>query len=193
MLIEPREADWKKVVAHWLPCPAGHLLSTLTSLDRKNILASIPPKATFFRSALSNFWKLKISMDLDSVQAKVKEHDFYRAIPLFRNKFFRLRTRLLPLWTRLHFDTIGSILNPSTGLPLTRAELKDKVSEEDPTIPRSRIHALASILQRYQSRIPASLTSLLTLTRNYSSGEIVRYIDDVSEEHYAIIRGQRWL
>ena len=65
--------------------------------------------------------------------------------------------------------------------------------EEDPTTPRSRIYALASILQRYQTRIPASLTSLLTIPRKYTSGEIVRFIDDVSEEHYAIIRGQRWL
>ena len=114
------------------------------------------------------------------MRTKVKEPDYFRAIPLFRNGILRIRTRLLPLWTRLHLDTIGSLFDPSTGLPLTRSELRDAVSDKAPTLTRSRVYALASILHRYQTRIPIFITSLITLPRKYSSGEVVRCIDDVS-------------
>ena len=76
MLVEPREAAWKKIVAHWLPCPPGHLLATLSPSDRKSILHSIPPQAAFIRSALTSFWKLKVRQDFDTA---LSESDAARA------------------------------------------------------------------------------------------------------------------
>ena len=189
MLVEPREAPYKKVVAFWLPCPIGHLLSNLSKADKSGIIGSIPPQAAFLRNALRNFWSLNISLDFTTICSRVKEPDFIRALPLFSNNIFRIRTRLKSEWSRLHFDYLGSLFHPTSGIPLSRIELAGNIRKADRSLSRRRIFSLASILRRYITLIPDHVKDFLTRTRPpYESDEIVHYTGDEDKEHYAMYR-----
>ena len=83
MLFEPRVALWKRIVQEWLPFPVGYLISKLSHSERRLIRNSIPSQAIYIKAALEAFWSLKITMDFDSIDNKIKGPDFLRGLPLF--------------------------------------------------------------------------------------------------------------
>ena len=155
---------------------------------QKYILHCIPPQAVLLREALRNFWSLKITLDFRTITKRIKDPDYIRAIPLFRNNIIKLKTRLLTTWSRLNCDTVGSLFHPITGEPLTRPQVIAHLHKEDPSIHRTHIYSLANHVMRYQSHIPDEVGNFLTQPRRYVDREVVYFTSDVEGDKYAVLR-----
>ena len=118
---EVADASWEETgsdreVNSCISIPVGYLISKLSSSERRIIRNSIPSQAIYFKAALEAFWSLKITMDFDSIDNKIKEPDFLRGLPLFNNDLFKIHSRNKSIFHSLNYNTISCLINDDNGL-----------------------------------------------------------------------------
>ena len=157
MYLEPRKAMWKLIFDEWLQLPSrGTLLSPLTKKEKRAILSRLPQSASAFRDALKAFWRLRISQH-EKVLGH-KDPDSLRALPLFRNAFFKVLTKGVASaeeeWHPLGFSTLGSLFNQLDGTPLSSQQLKAELVARAPALNAKERRSRAKRLLKYQARSP---------------------------------------
>ena len=180
-LIHPRQADWMKIIDHWLGGVEFRkdLFLNNSNSDWQRILKSIPKQAAYFRECVKSFRKLGLKQELNI--SDLKHVETLQAQPIFRNFICNLRLKRATetRWRKAGYTCWLHLIARDHSRMLTPRELAEEMYSNDSNIPKSRWKREAT---KILGSVPAAHTqALLTNRKDYSNKELIRFQDDLNE------------
>ena len=161
-LISPREALWRSIVTTWLSAKSFRctdIFQNMSSTRKQQLLSCIPKKASYLRTAITNFWDLKLrpKVDWEKIRPELAE-----AQQLFENHHFSTtkNSAVMEFWRGAGFEHLKDVLSPRRTI-LTKSEIASKLALVVP-ISGPTIRYRTGQLIRLIDKIPAEIISAIT-------------------------------
>ena len=173
-LINPREALWRNIVAAWLDAKSFRctdIFQNLSTTRKKLLLSCIPNKASYFRAAIVQFWKLRLrpKINWEKIEPELAE-----AQQLFENHHFSATksSAVRNFWRGAGFENLRDILSSRRTI-LTKSEIESKLALVVPITDAAikyRTKQLLSIISKIPSEIIKAVTKPI---RDIAPGELI--------------------
>ena len=166
-IIAPREAAWKSFVTTWLNeggFKPSDLFLDLSQPRKRDFLKCIPKGAQYLRTAIQNFWNLAVKSKIDW---KTVHPEVARAQPIFENFEFSLTSNrsIIKFWQHHNFCTLADLVHVPENRLISRAEIKNKLSGLNPSLPKSQLTYRVNQLTTLVKSLPEKVTNSINASR----------------------------